>query len=105
MTTDNNTLKYENDRITDGFDIFSWVFNDESSFVASHWHQAIEMMYIMEGEVDVTINAQETILLPGDLFLIDSSVIHSTKSVHGNHAILIQLPSISRLTAIRTTRS
>lgn len=92
MTSDGNTLKYENDRITDGLDIFFWVFNDESSFVASHWHQAIEMMYIMEGEVDVTINAQETVLLPGDLFLIDSSVIHSTKSVHGNHAILIQLP-------------
>lgn len=92
MTTDNNTLKYENDRITDGFDIFFWVFNDESSFVASHWHQAIEMMYIMDGEVDVIINAQETKLLPGDLFLIDSSVIHSTKSIHGNHAILIQLP-------------
>lgn len=92
MNTGNTALKYENDRITDGLDIFFWVFHDERSFVASHWHQAVEMMYIMEGEVDVTINAQETVLLPGDLFLIDSSVIHSTKSVHGNHAILIQLP-------------
>ena len=72
MTMDSNTLIFENDRITDGFDIFFWVFRDESSFVASHWHQAIEMMYIMEGEVDVTINTQETTLLPGDLFLIDS---------------------------------
>ena len=34
MTSDGNTLKYENDRITDGLDIFFWVFNDESSFVA-----------------------------------------------------------------------
>lgn len=92
MTEDNRDLIYENDRITDGLEIFFWVFNDASSFVPSHWHQAIEMMYVMGGEVDVTINAQETVLLPGDIFLIDSSVIHSTKSIHGNHAILIQLP-------------
>ncbi|MDE6984111.1 MAG: cupin domain-containing protein, partial [Lachnospiraceae bacterium] len=92
MTANSSDLIYENDRITDGFDIFFWVFNDASSFVPSHWHRAIEMMYILDGEVDVIINAQETVLLSGDIFLIDSSVIHSTKSVHGNHAILIQLP-------------
>lgn len=27
---------FETDRITDGFDIFFWVFNDASSFVATH---------------------------------------------------------------------
>ncbi|MBD5476634.1 MAG: AraC family transcriptional regulator [Lachnospiraceae bacterium] len=86
------SFMHENDRITDGFDIFFWVFNDASSFVAAHWHRAIEIMYILDGEVNVTVNAHETILLPGDIFLIDSSVIHSTKSIHGNHAILIQLP-------------
>ena len=92
MKPDSNSFMHENDRITDGFDIFFWVFNDSSSFVAAHWHRAIEIMYIMEGEVSVTINTQKTVLLPGDVFLIDSSVIHSTKSIHGNHAILIQLP-------------
>lgn len=89
---DNKTLEYENDRITDGLDIFFWIFNDASSFVASHWHQAIEIMYVMEGKVDVFIHAKKISLLPGDMFLVDSSVIHSTKSIHGNHAVLIQLP-------------
>ena len=40
---------FETDRITDGFDIFFWVFNDASSFVATHWHTAIEIMYIIDG--------------------------------------------------------
>ena len=44
---------FETDRITDGFDIFFWVFNDASSFVATHWHTAIEIMYIIDGEVEV----------------------------------------------------
>lgn len=87
-----DNLIFENDRVTDGFDIFFWVFNDASSFVATHWHTAVEMMYILEGEVDVTISNQTTVLTPGDIYLIDSKVPHSTKSINGNHAILLQLP-------------
>lgn len=88
----NTGLIFEKDRITDGFDIFFWVFDDASSYVATHWHMAIEMMYILDGEVDVTINNQTIALLPGDVYLIDSKVPHSTKSINGNHAILLQLP-------------
>lgn len=89
---ENQNLHFENDRITDGLDIFFWVFHDSFSFVATHWHAAIEMMYILEGEVDITINNQTTVLLPGDIFLVDSKIPHSTKSINGNHAILLQLP-------------
>ena len=85
-------LIFENDRITDGFDIFFWVFNDSSSFVATHWHTALEMMYIIDGEVDVTMNHTTTVLKKDDIFLIDSKIAHSTKSLTGNHAILLQLP-------------
>lgn len=49
-------------------------------------------MYIIDGEIDVMMNQQTVILKPGDVFLIDSRLPHSTKSVHGNHAVLIQLP-------------
>lgn len=91
MDTKGNSL-FERERTTDGLDIFFWVFHDSSSYVATHWHNAIELMYIFEGEVDVTINNQTTVLLPGDVYLIDSTVPHSTKSVRGNAAVLIQLP-------------
>lgn len=83
---------FEKDRITDGFDIFYWVFNDATSYVATHWHTAIEIMYIMAGEVTVVYNNQNVILVPGDVFLIDSRVPHMTKSLDGNKAILLQLP-------------
>lgn len=84
--------QHEHDRITDGLDIFFWVFNDKSSYVPTHWHSAIEVMYILEGEVDILINGETTRLLPGDVYLIDSAIPHSTKSLSGNRAILIQLP-------------
>jgi AraC-like DNA-binding protein/mannose-6-phosphate isomerase-like protein (cupin superfamily) len=87
-----NKAVFEEDRITDGFDIFFWVFNDASSYVATHWHTAIEIMYIMEGEVTITYKNRNIILLPGDVFLTDSRVPHSTKSLNGNKAVLLQLP-------------
>ena len=85
-TLEHPNLRHEKDRITDGLDIFFWVFNDSSSYVATHWHAAIEVMYILEGEVDITVNGNTTALLPGDVFLVDSALPHSTKSLDGNKA-------------------
>ena len=90
--TKNAVFRHERDRITDGLDIFFWVFNDSSSYVPTHWHSAMEIMYVLEGEVDVTIGGQTTVLLPGDVYLVDCAVPHSTKSLDGNKAVLIQIP-------------
>ena len=89
---ENSVFRHERDRITDGLDIFFWVFNDSSSYVPTHWHSAMEVMYILEGEVDVTVGGQTTVLLPGDVYLVDCAVPHSTKSLDGNKAVLIQIP-------------
>ena len=91
-STENAVFRHERDRITDGLDIFFWVFNDSTSYVPTHWHSAMEIMYILEGEVDVTIGGQTTVLLPGDVYLVDCAIPHSTKSLDGNKAVLIQLP-------------
>ncbi len=88
----NNFNTFETDRITSGFDIFFWEFDDKNSYVPTHWHKAIEIMYIMDGSVSVILKDQTITLLPGDVYLIDSIIPHSTISVHGNKAILIQLP-------------
>lgn len=90
--SENAVFRHERDRITDGLDIFFWVFNDSSSYVPTHWHSAMEIMYVLEGEVDVTIGGQTTVLLPGDVYLVDCAVPHSTKSLDGNRAVLIQIP-------------
>lgn len=90
--TENTVFRHERDRITDGLDIFFWVFNDSSSYVPTHWHSAMEVMYVLEGEVDVTVGGQTTVLLPGDVYLVDCAVPHSTKSLDGNKAVLIQIP-------------
>lgn len=83
---------HETDRITDGFDIFFWVFDDSSSYVSPHWHTAIEIHYILEGSVDLYLQNQTYHLVPGDIAIVDSTVLHSSKSIAGNKSILIQIP-------------
>ena len=62
---ENAVFRHERDRITDGLDIFFWVFNDSSSYVPTHWHSAMEIMYVLEGEVDHRISTLEcAIMLP-----------------------------------------
>lgn len=89
---DSREYYHENDRLTDGFDIFFWVFDDKSSYVSPHWHSAIEITYVIDGEVDVIMSNKAIYLRPGDVNLIDSGAIHSTRSLRGNKALLVQLP-------------
>ncbi|WP_458458453.1 AraC family transcriptional regulator [Pseudobutyrivibrio sp.] len=83
---------HEIDRITEGLDIFFWIFNDPSSYVSTHWHTAIEIHYVLEGGVDIYLPNQTYNLKAGDIALIDSTVLHSIRSINGNKAILIQIP-------------
>ena len=80
---------FETDRITDGFDIFFWVFNDASSFVATHWHTAIEIMYIIDGEVESADGHFKTRRCFSDRFKASSlHKISSRKSCSINSASL-----------------
>ena len=57
---------------------------DPGSYVPSHWHRAVEIIYMLEGELEVTVERTSRILLTGQCILINSNVIHSTKCTHPN---------------------
>ncbi|MDO5423059.1 MAG: AraC family transcriptional regulator [Eubacteriales bacterium] len=64
-----------------------------SSFVPFHYHDALELIYILEGELVVIQGQHETLFRPGDIALINLNVLHSTISRTGNTSILLQFPS------------
>lgn len=65
---------------------------DMGSYMPNHWHDAIEIIYLLEGELDVAVNGSERHLDKGQCFLINSSVIHSTKCISPNVGIVLQIP-------------
>lgn len=65
---------------------------DTGSYVPNHWHDAIEIIYMIQGSVDITVESSAYHLQEGQCFLINSSVIHSTKCTSPNTGIVFQIP-------------
>ena len=91
-TGKNNAFLHEIDKNTDGYDIYFRIFHDPFSFVSNHWHTAVEIIYLLSGELEVTLNEYTSLLKAGDFILINSRIVHSTKSINGNESIMLQLP-------------
>lgn len=65
---------------------------DPGSYVPPHWHDAIEIVYLQEGELTFTIEENTRILKPGRMVLVNPNVIHSTRCTALNKAIVFQIP-------------
>lgn len=65
---------------------------DKGSYVPNHWHRAIEMIYLLEGELTVNVDGKSSLLKAGQCVLININEIHSTRCNSKNKAILLQIP-------------
>lgn len=65
---------------------------DTGSYFPNHWHDAIEIIYMIKGELAVTVESASCHLQEGQCFLINSCVIHSTKCTSPNIGIVFQIP-------------
>ena len=62
------------------------------SYVPLHWHESVEIISILEGELSVTADQQQYQLQAGDCIILNPYILHSTVSVSGNTALLLQIP-------------
>lgn len=65
---------------------------DPGSYIPTHWHRAVEIIYMQEGSLDVTIESENFTIQKGDCIVINGNVLHSTKCISPNTAILLQIP-------------
>ena len=65
---------------------------DPGSYVPAHLHHAIEIIYLLEGSLTVTMESSIREYHAGECILINSDIIHSTKCTAPNKAILFQIP-------------
>ena len=65
---------------------------DSGSYIAPHWHHAVEIIYLLEGSLTVSSESSTHEYHEGDCILINADVIHSTKCTAPNKAILFQIP-------------
>lgn len=65
---------------------------DPGSIVTPHWHDAVEIVLLQEGELYYTREDQTEKIQPGNLILTSPNIIHSTFCSHPNQAIVFQIP-------------
>lgn len=72
---------------------FSAVENSDI-LVPAHWHQHLEVLYLMEGKMNAYINETSYELLPADILIINPQDIHYTHAMGDCNYYLLQIPSI-----------
>ena len=56
-------------------------FSDDGiSYVPPHFHEDLELIHLLSGELSVTVNQKKITIYPGDTVLFNTNTIHSTLS-------------------------
>lgn len=76
----------------DAIDINLGYSIDEGSVVPKHFHDWIEIVYLVKGTLEVHDNSRLISLRKNDFVIINPMSIHSTRCIGGNQAILLQIP-------------
>ncbi len=87
-----NENSYEIIDVSDITNVRFYTSTDQGSYIPLHWHRAAEIIYMQEGTLDITVESRCFTICPGDCTLINANVLHSTKCISPNKAIVLQLP-------------
>lgn len=68
------------------------IYFTESELFPMHWHNSLEIIYILSGNMEITVNDHLTRLFPNDFIIINSREIHGTHCIGPTRVFLLQLP-------------
>lgn len=64
---------------------------DKGSYVTPHWHDSLEMIYMLKGSITIMCDNRKRVLKPGEFAVVNSRAIHSVLSTD-NQALVLQIP-------------
>lgn len=92
MLRDITTPIYETIYLPEHHEVRLFISYSPGDYTVSHWHDAVEIIYIYQGDLTVHMAGQDYELTEDTFLLINSKVIHATQCFHENHALVIQIP-------------
>ncbi|MBM6615164.1 helix-turn-helix transcriptional regulator [Desemzia sp. RIT804] len=72
--------------------LFAFKANNADRVIPKHWHESIELLYCVEGQLNVWIGNDFYLLNRKDFIFINSNEVHSTQSPIKNKVIVLQIP-------------
>lgn len=80
LTGNPNILQYENVHFDYQIIIRMLKAHDVApSFILPHYHEAIEIIYLTQGELKIIDDAQQSVLKSGEFHIFNSNSVHSTR--------------------------
>lgn len=96
---DKNSL-YENMTMPDAnfpIRLFKCDFEKSSQVFPNHWHEQIELLYILKGNAEIQCNSNVFHVKPGDLVIINSNELHYGESLSDELSYYVIIIDISLL--------
>jgi AraC-like DNA-binding protein len=75
-----------------GLPVYFDIYKTYNQLVPSHWHNHLEVLYIIQGTMHMVRNDEKYTLQQQDLFLVNSGDIHLTRSPQHVEVLLLQIP-------------
>ena len=69
------------------FIVYIGILPEDISGIPHHWHEEMEIIYVSDGSVSVSVRNTEYILKAGDIVLVHPQAIHSIRQ-HEDHSAL-----------------
>ena len=83
---------HENVRSIPHLPIYCDRYEDYRQFSPRHWHDHIEIIYVVSGSLQVVCGENEYTLKENEFFVINSNKIHGTQSYERVRVLLVQIP-------------
>lgn len=83
---------YELIPLDDKTNVRFYTSKDSGSYVAPHWHDAVEIICLQEGELKVVVENITYELKDSQCIMISPNRVHSTLCTRPNQAIVFQIP-------------
>lgn len=74
------------------FKVFEFYSKDTERLILPHWHSSMELLFCVEGLLEIRYPQSVYQVKKNQLFLINSNIIHSTKTPVPSQVFVIQLP-------------
>ena len=74
------------------FKLFSFTSRNPDRLISTHWHESAELLYCLQGNLEVRFPQVTYLLEPGDMLFINSNIVHSSRSPRPNEVFVMQFP-------------
>ncbi|MCT2536730.1 helix-turn-helix domain-containing protein [Aquibacillus koreensis] len=83
-------MHYQYEQIDYQVDLPINIFTHTVEQFPFHWHEATEILFVLEGELDIRVNQDDYHLQMGDVFLVNGNELHfiNSKTVFGQTQVL-----------------